>query len=53
MRLKHLDIAGGVAESQRLRDNIEDAGEQSTILRKLEYGEFCDIEKGQENGYTS
>jgi len=41
-----LDAAEGVAEGQRLRDNAEDIDELSTALRKPEYGESSDVEKG-------
>jgi hypothetical protein len=42
----YLDVAEGIAEGQRLRDNTENTGELSTAFRKPEYNEFSEIEKG-------
>ena len=42
----YLDVVEGIAEGQRLRDNVEDIGELSTALCKPEHDELSDIEKG-------
>jgi len=42
----YLDVAEGIAEGQRLRDNAENTNELSTTLRKPEYNEVSDIDKG-------
>jgi len=42
----YLDVVGGIADGQGLRDNAEEVGELSTALRKPEHDGLSDTEKG-------
>ena len=42
----YLDVAGGIAEGWRIRDNAENTGEISTALREPEHDGLSDTDKG-------